>query len=233
MRRRSRSLAVREEGVKGFGSEGDGVKRSRGPGEWLFAPSVKVSITIRDSFLRKGEKETEKGEDYFSLWNFKINRIFSVGKIGGIESGWYEFTNNDDKFKELARGPIEKFVYLFFWLILVSDDWKESKGGSTAYFAWLAPKPSKGGWEESVHEHTTRYLHLIENLLLHESFYRNSITLREPIRVARRRKRIPIDGFLLPIFVFPSWICSRPETHSRNHPLFVRYKRNTDGFNYD
>lgn len=108
MRRRSRSLAVREEGVEGFGSEGDGVKRSRGPGEWLFAPSVKVSITIRDSFLRKGEKETEKGEDYFSLWNFKINRIFSVGKIGGIESGWYEFTNNDDKFKELARGPIEK-----------------------------------------------------------------------------------------------------------------------------
>lgn len=143
MRRRSRSLAVREEGVEGFGSEDDGVKRSRGPGEWLFAPSVKVSITIRDSFLRKGEKETEKGEDYFSLWNFKINRIFSVGKIGGIESGWYEFTNNDDKFKELARGPIEKFVYLFFWLILVSDDWKVG-GREYTLPGWPRNPPREG-----------------------------------------------------------------------------------------
>lgn len=59
MRRRSRSLAVREQGEEGFGSEGDG-KAIQG-GEWLFAPSVKVSITIRGSFLRKGEKGTRWG----------------------------------------------------------------------------------------------------------------------------------------------------------------------------
>lgn len=147
-----------------------------------------------------------------------------------------KFINNNDKFKRIDERL--KNSYICRAVLLIDPRlWIGERERGRKYLLCLAgheslTKPSKGGREESVHEHTTRYLHLIENLLLHESFYRNSITLREPIRVARRRKRIPIDGFLLPIFVFPSWICSRPETHSRS-PLFVRYKRNTDGFNYD
>lgn len=49
----------------------------------MFAPSVKVSITL--SFLRKGEKE-----DYVSLRNFKSDRA--------IVECWKNWRKADDKF---------------------------------------------------------------------------------------------------------------------------------------